>query len=114
MARISRRDFRRREQHALHTNFRLQKTGAKPTEEEVEDVFERIRDTHRVPKGWKLAAIEWTHAKSGSRGWHTGTMRDLGQFDYVMEYLLENGMRIGIDRAKSKGNVWEIEIAMEY
>lgn len=113
MARLNRRDFRKKSQHALHTNFRLQKIGKKPTREEVETVFERILETHRIPKGWKLAAIEWTHAKGGTRGWREGSIRDLGQFDYVMDFLLDD-MRIGIDRAKSKGEVWEIEIAMEY
>jgi hypothetical protein len=114
VARIRRGEFRRKKsQHALHTNFRLQKIGAKPTRKEVENVFERILDTHRIPKGWKLAAIEWSHTKDGSRGWHEGSMRDLGQFDQVMEYLLEK-MRIGVVRGKSKGDVWEIEIAMEY
>jgi hypothetical protein len=114
MARINRRDYKRKKsQHALHTNFRLQKIGTKPTRKEVEEVWERIKETHRVPKGWKIAAIEWNHSKSGTRGWIEGSLKDLTQFDTVMDFLEEN-MRIGIDRAKSRGEVWEIEIAMEY
>lgn len=114
MARISRRDFRKAEQHALNVNVRLRTRGTKPTRAEVRSVLTEIQESGRVPAGWQVAMIRWTHAKSGTGNWRKGNVKDLrDNFGDVIEYLLEN-MRIGVDRAKSRGDVWEIEIAMEY
>lgn len=113
MARRRSSEYRRQSQHALHTNIRLQKIGDKPTKAEVRDVMQSILDRGRVPKGWRFAMIEWTHAKSGTTGWREGSLSDLtGPFELVMNRLISS-MRIGIDRAKSGGDVWEIEIATE-
>jgi hypothetical protein len=116
MAKIRRREFRKQEHHALHVNIRLQFTGEKPDEETVEDVFNRIHETGRVPKGWKFAIIRWTHSQSGSGGWREGNIRDLtrGQFQYVLQDMIDNGLRIGIVRKRGQADVWEIEIALEY
>lgn len=120
MARLNRKDFRKKEHHALNVNIRLQRVSKeKPTEEEIEEVFNTINDTGRTPKGWKFAAIRWTHSASGTRGWRDGNIRDLtrGQFQYVLQDMIDNGLRIGIDRKRAKvgdAYAWEIEIALEY
>lgn len=125
MARISRRDFKREGQHALNVNVRMRKVGDKPTIEEAEEVLQDIQQGGRVPKGWEIAVIRWTHAKDATSHWRSGDVKDLRQnFGDVIDYLLENitididrakrGVRVGVDRAKSSGDVWEIEIAMEY
>jgi len=92
----------------------MRKTGIKPTKAEAEDVLISVQEGGRVPKGWEIAVIRWTHAKDASSNWRKGNVKDLrDNFGDVIEYLLEN-IRIGIDRAKSGGDVWEIEIALEY
>ena len=114
MAKITRGEFRKRSHHSLNVNIRLRTRGMKPTKANVEEVLETILDRGRVPKGWEFAMIRWTHSRTGTTGWRRGTIQDLhGQFELVIPDLLEN-LRIGVDRAKSGGDVWEIEIALEY
>lgn len=117
MAKIRRRDFRKKEHHSLHVNIRLQITSdEKPTMDEAQEYFDEMHDTGRVPRGLKMAAIQWTHARGGTRGWIEGSVRDVfgGNFDQVMTDMIENGIQIGIDRVRRKKGVWEIEFALEY
>lgn len=98
----------------MNVNVRMRKTGPKPTKAEAEGVLISIQDGGKVPKGWEVAVIRWTHAEGGSGNWRKGNVRDLREnFADVWEYLVEN-LRVGVDRARSGGDVWEIEIALEY
>ena len=115
MARHDRGDYRKKSEHSLHTEIWLQVSGTKPkpTDEEIQDAYEYIKENHRVPSGWKLAAINWNHSKSGTQGWRTGNIRDLFvNMELALQYLEEN-FRIGRVR-KNKAGAWEIHIAMEY
>lgn len=84
--------------------------------DEAQEYFDEMHDSGRVPKGLKMAAIEWTHAKGGTGGWISGSVRDVfgGHFDAVMQDMIDNGIQIGIVRKKGKSNLWEIEFALEY
>ena len=111
MTRRKRSDYGRG--HALHVNIRLRKIGEKPTRKEVAAVLDYMISRGKVPKGWEFAIIEWTHVRDASRGWRRGNIRDLrGPLTQALDYLAGHA-RIGIDQSKSRGNVWEIEIAME-
>ena len=103
--------------HRNRTEIRIRKTGDKPTREEMRNAWESLRDTHRLPKGWKVAIIEWTHSQEGSRGWIEGKVSDLSDLETLINYLEENDdIRIGIDREKSKPEkgIWEILISWKY
>lgn len=113
MARHKRGEYRKKSQHALHTEIWLEKSGEKPTDEEILETYETIKETHRVPRGWKIAAINWNHSGSGTRGWQTGNVRDLFVNMELALDALEENFRIGRVR-KNKAGVWEIHIAMEY
>lgn len=113
MARRNRKTYRKKSQHILHTEIWLEKRGDKPNDDEIRDAYEYIKEEHRVPKGWKLAAINWNHSKSGTTGWRTGNIRDLFvNMELALQYL-EDDFRIGRVR-QNKAGVWEIHIAMEY
>lgn len=116
MARLNQRDFRRKKsEHTLHTEIWLEKRGAKPTDEEIRDAYDYVKENQRVPKGWKLAAINWNHSKSGTHGWRTGSISDLFSSMELALDALEDNFRIGIVRQKKGAlGVWEIHIAMEY
>ena len=117
MARRRSKEYRRKKsQHRLHTEIRLRKVGAKPTREEMEEAYEHIRDTQRVPRGWKLAIVEWSHAANASKGWIEGDLSDVfSDMETVLPYL-EESLHVGIDRKKSKpeSDIWEILITMAY
>lgn len=93
----------------------MERRGEKPTDDEIQDAYDYIKENHRVPKGWRLAAINWNHSKSGTQGWRTGNIRDLFvNMELALNYLEEN-FRIGrVRQKKGEPGVWEIHIAMEY
>lgn len=115
MAKITRGEFRNPRHHKLAVNIRLKTRGTKPTRAEALDVVREIGETGEVPQGWRFAMISWTHAGEGSSMWRRGKLRDIdGQLQQVWPDLMEKIRVVGIDRAKSGGNVWEVEIALKY
>lgn len=112
MTRRRRGDYKK-SHHVLHTEIWLQKTGDKPDDDEINAAYEYLKDNHRTPKGWKVAAINWNHTQSGTRGWRTGNVKDLFVNMELALPTLEESFRIGRVR-KNKAGVWEMLITMDY
>lgn len=114
MAKITRGQFRNKRHHKLAVQIHLKTRGTKPTRAEVVNVLDQIAALDEVPEGWRFAMIKWNHAGASSDRWRRGSIDDIGgQFQQVWLDLMEK-MVIGIDRAKSGGDVWEIVIVMRY
>jgi hypothetical protein len=115
MTKITRGQFRNKKHHKLAVNIRLKTRGTKPTRAEVIDVMDEIVNSQEVPEGWRFAMIRWTHVGEASQSWRRGNVSDIaGSLQQIWPDLMEKIRVIGIVRAKSGGDVWEIEIAMKY
>lgn len=77
--------------HRKQINVRLQRAksmGGPPKRADVIHALEHILDHGEVPKGWRLAAIEWSGARG--TGLITGTIDNFDDLRPVIEAALHN------------------------
>lgn len=76
-------------------NLRMQRSGGgSASKAEREAALERLLDNGTVPKGWKMAAIEWKHPGKGSPGWVAGGSKDLDRFLPILRAVGLGGLRM--------------------
>ncbi len=83
--------------HRKQINIRLlrAKVYGKPSRTDVIRAMQHMLDHGEVPKGWKLAVINWSAARGG--GLIAGTIEDMDTFRPVIEAAL-HGARISLVR----------------
>lgn len=82
---------------ALMMNIRLQRRGLKPTAAEVIGVLEYILAHEEVPRGWRLAFINWRRPKSATAHWQSGRLQAFSDLAPVIQTALHSA-RISIVR----------------
>lgn len=76
-------------------NLRMQRSGGgSVSKADREKALESLIDNGIVPRGWKMAAIEWKHPGKGSPGWVSGGSSDLDRFLPILRAVGLSGLRM--------------------